>query len=422
MSKVRFYIEKRVDKKSRKIRTEDVPILLYFSFDGKRLQLYTRERINAKDWDEERQRVKPHVTGATQINAYLEALGDEVKRLYREAKTRYEIPTVQYIRENLSINKKSSRKNMYDVIDEFVAIESRAQLWKKSTATKFRTIKKHLQNFSTTKRYTVEFDSLNEAFFNRFIDYLLYDCGHVNSYVAKNIGNLTWFLNWARKRGYNKNLYYLDFKLPKRKMQNGSVNIIALTWEELIHLYQLEIKPVALDHIRDIFCFSCFTSLRYSDLYNLKKSNIQGDYIIFDTIKTGDTLAIPLNEFSKALLAKYKDFPGEKVFPVISNQKMNKRLKELGKLAGLEDSVNIVHYRGIERIEKTCEKWELISTHVGRRTFITNAIRLGIPSEVIQAITGHKDHKVMERYLKIENPHKAEEMSKFNKSYMKKAE
>ncbi len=419
MASIRFYIEKRTDKKTGKIRTTNVPIFLSFTFQRKRLILYTQERINIKDWDFEKQRVKSHVRGATQINAYLESLADEVKGLYRDIRTRRETPTVQFIRENLSIRKNISNRNFYDILDEFIDVEGKMQFWTKGTITKFNTLKKHIQNFSQAKRYAVEFDSLNEHFFTRFTDYLIQDCNHINSYVSKNIKNLKWFLNWTRKRGYNKNLYYLDFSLPKTKSKVSQNNIITLTWDELIHLYGLKIDSIALDHVRDIFCFLCFTSLRYSDVYNLKKSNIHNDFILFETIKTSSELGIPLNDLSKALLKKYENFPGDKVFPVISNQKMNGHLKTIGKMAGFNDRVTIVKYRGSERIEKTYHKWELLSTHVGRKTFITIAIQLNIPTEVIMAITGHQDHKMLERYYRITNPHKTAEMAKFSKSYMK---
>jgi integrase len=93
---------------------------------------------------------------------------------------------------------------------------------------------------------------------------------------------------------------------------------------------------------------------------------------------------------------------------------MNDYLKELGKYAEFEEQETVVYYRGAKRIEETYKKYELLSTHVGRKTFVTNALFLNIPAEVIMSWTGHKDHKVMEKYYKIVGLQKKREMNKFN--------
>jgi integrase len=184
-----------------------------------------------------------------------------------------------------------------------------------------------------------------------------------------------------------------------------------------MHLYKKKIKKNYLDQVRDVFCFCCFTGLRYSDVLNLKRSNIKGDTIEFTSIKTAESLIIDLNTYSQAILDKYKNFPfkDDKCLPVISNQKMNEYLKELGQAAKFKSPETIVYYKGAERIEDTFQKWQLMTTHMGRRTFVTNALFLNIPSEVIQQWTGHKDHKVFEKYYKIVDQQRRTEMNKFNR-------
>ena len=87
---------------------------------------------------------------------------------------------------------------------------------------------------------------------------------------------------------------------------------------------------------RDCFCFCAFTSLRYSDLANLKRTDIEGDTMYVTTIKTNDRLPINLNSFAKAILEKYKDqeYPYGRALPVLANQLMNRYLKNLCELAG----------------------------------------------------------------------------------------
>lgn len=168
--------------------------------------------------------------------------------------------------------------------------------------------------------------------------------------------------------------------------------------------------------MRDVFLFQCFTGLRYSDVFNLRRSDVKGEHIEVTTVKTSDSLIIELNNHSKAILEKYQNvaFEDNKVLPVITNQKMNDYLKELAELAGIDEPVRQTYYRGNERIDEVTPKYALLSTHAGRRTFICNALALGIPPQVVMKWTGHSDYKAMKPYIDIADDIKANAMSKFN--------
>ena len=166
-----------------------------------------------------------------------------------------------------------------------------------------------------------------------------------------------------------------------------------------------------------MFCFCCFTSLRYSDVANLKRTNVFQDYIQVTTIKTYETLRIELNDYSKAILDKYKNetYTDNLALPVISNQKMNDYLKELGELCCIDEPVSITYYKGGERYDETYKKYELLTTHCGRRTFISNAIMLGIAPEIVMKWTGHEDYRTMKPYIAIADKAKKDAMDLFNK-------
>lgn len=170
-----------------------------------------------------------------------------------------------------------------------------------------------------------------------------------------------------------------------------------------------------LQRIRDVFLFTCFTGLRYSDVAKLTWQDIKNNTIEIVTQKTADGIRIELNKFSQAILDKYTTANKKgKIFSVISNQKMNEYLKELGQLCGLNEPQRVVYFKGKDRIEEVYPKWQLLTTHCGRRTFVVNALRLGIPSEVIIRWTGHSDYKAMKPYVKIVDELKREEMTKFD--------
>ena len=134
-------------------------------------------------------------------------------------------------------------------------------------------------------------------------------------------------------------------------------------------------------------------------------------------MKTHDSLTIELNKYSQAILDKYADvtFPMGKALPVISNQRMNNYLKEMGMACELNELITITRYKGTRRFDKTYKKWELLTTHCGRRTFVCNAIMLGVPADIVMKWTGHSDYDSMRPYLAIADKAKAMAMTVFDR-------
>jgi len=189
------------------------------------------------------------------------------------------------------------------------------------------------------------------------------------------------------------------------------LDVIALTDEEFQSLVNLDLSGNnRLGQVRDVFCFSCTTGLRYSDLALLKRENIKGDEIKITVKKTKQTLTIPLTNYSQAVLDKYKKV--YRPIPVISNQKMNDYLKELCKEAGIDTPIEVVRFQGAKRIADIYPKYELISVHTGRKTFATLSLERGMSAEEVMTITGHKDYKSFKRYVKITEQRKKLVMGK----------
>ena len=197
--------------------------------------------------------------------------------------------------------------------------------------------------------------------------------------------------------------------------------MVFLTQDELNRLRTFPIpkRMKYLERVRDVFLFSCFTGLRYSDVFNLKKSDIKDNAIEITTVKTADSLIIELNDHSRAILDKYKHetLSGNKALPVISNQRMNIYLKQLGEMAGLDDPVRKTYFKGSRRIDQIIPKYRLLASHVGRRTFVCNALALGIPPQVVMKWTGHSDYASMKPYIDIADDVKASAMCRFNRYF-----
>lgn len=93
---------------------------------------------------------------------------------------------------------------------------------------------------------------------------------------------------------------------------------------------------------------------------------------------------------------------------------MNDYIKELGELCGIDEPQSVTYYVGNKRVDEVYPKYELLGTHAGRRTFICNALSLGIPAQVVMKWTGHSDYKAMKPYIDIADKIKADAMNKFN--------
>lgn len=226
---------------------------------------------------------------------------------------------------------------------------------------------------------------------------------------------MCWFLRWASTNNLYSGNSHNTFR-PRLKGASGCNNeVIYLTKDEIIALRDYKGKSY-LEKARDILLFCCFTGLRYSDAITLRLSDIKKEHISIVTKKTKDAITIDLNNNSRAIVEKYSSSkkPDDTLFAGISNQKMNVFLKELARECGINESVRVVSYKGNQRIESVFQKWELITTHTGRRTFIVSALRLGIPSEVIMRWTGHSSYETMKPYIAIVDELKKEQMDKFN--------
>ena len=219
--KVNFYIEKRKDKKSDEIRKKNVPILFSVCFGGRYLS-FTGLRIDANLWDTEKHRVKPSHSNATRYNKILSDLKKDIEDICLDARQKGIRLNSGYISANMAMNKLKSKTGFFDYYDKFT--EDAKKKCTDGTITKYNTIKNHLEEFAKDKQYKIEFDTLNEIFLNKFLDFYFDDKKFINSYVRKNLAFIRTFLMWAEKQGYNKNDNFKEWKLETgQKNQNSDL-------------------------------------------------------------------------------------------------------------------------------------------------------------------------------------------------------
>ncbi|BCY29463.1 tyrosine-type recombinase/integrase [Flavobacterium okayamense] len=416
-----FSLENR--KKNGVPVVENVPIRMRVIFMGNRVDFSTGFRIDTSKWDEKKQRVKNGCTNklkqsSSDINTKLQEYENNIQNIFKIFETQDINPTTELLKtefKNLfkddNEKEKSSKKGFLKVFDEFTKESGRQNDWTYSTFEKFASVKNHLIKFSTK----LSFDLFDEKGLNDYVIFLRDVEQMRNSTIGKQIGFLKWFLRWSKQKGYNKNLAFETFK---PKLKSTPKKVIFLTPKELKKLreYKLPETKQYLERVRDVFIFCCYSSLRYSDVNNLRRSNVKKNHIEVTTVKTADNLLIDLNNYSREILDKYKDihFEDDRALPVISNQKMNDYIKELAELAGIDEPVHETYYKGNKRIDTITPKYALLSTHAGRRTFICYALSIGIPVQIVMKWTGHSDYKAMKPYIDVVDELKASEMQKFN--------
>ena len=144
---------------------------------------------------------------------------------------------------------------------------------------------------------------------------------------------------------------------------------------------------VRLEKVRDAFIFSCFTGLAFTDINTLTKDQIyvsENDeyWIITKRNKTNVKAQILLTDIPVKLLHKYNYTQATgKIFPIVTNQKVNAYLKEIADICG---------------INKT------LTFHVARHTFATTVtLERGVPIETVQMMLGHSDIKTTQIYARI---------------------
>lgn len=427
-------------------------IRLRVSYPGNRVDFSTGCNVLSEDaWNAETQRIKKGYLSVKGVkaevqNKELEKMTSIMDDCFKFFEVQNRIPAPKQLKEYFEeqiigkylpedpkeeVAEVVRPRTFWEIYDEFVQENGVKNAWTKATYEKFAAMRADLKKY----KKDLCFEDLTEKGLTGFVCYLRDKkkiappksgkdengkkngerVGLKNSTIEKKLSYLKWFLKWATIKGYNTNLAYQTFKVTLKSTQKV---IIFLTKEELNKIKKLEIpeEKKYLDRVRDVFMFCCFSGIRYSDAYNLKKSDIKDGKFIITTVKTADSLTIELNNVTSRILAKYQDIPLEhnKALPVISNQTMNFYLKELCKLAGIDEPIRLTSYKGNQRIDEVRPKYELIGTHTGRRTFICQMLSLGVPAEIVMKWTGHSDYSAMKPYIDIVDKAKAAEMSKIN--------
>lgn len=328
---------------------------------------------------------------------------------------------MDFLKKNFVLNDGWKLEHMQDDtnnLDVFINIDlyakSKETSTKKATINIINAMKGHLKAFEIYRKAPITFDSFDADFYEDFVRFLTYEIplarrkeiirGLKLNSVGKTIRNLKSFL---RDRMRKKIIPF--FNITAYKAMEENVDAVYLSWQELSLIYHLNLSQhINLEKYRDLFLLGCLTGFRFSDYSDIKPEEIRGGMLHVTQTKTRSTVVVPLRKDAKAILIDKYNMQ----MPQVSNPNFNYYIKEVVKLAGIDERIKITHKKGNKIIEEIRTKYAWIMSHTCRRSFCTNEFLDGTPTQLIMAISGHKTEKAFRRYIKADQIQKANMIQK----------
>lgn len=255
-----------------------------------------------------------------------------------------------------------------------------------------------LRNYESTRHRKLTFDDIDLDFYDDFVHWCMEEQYSKNS-IGGFVKHIKVFMNSAIDRQLTDNRMHLNRQF---KTLQEEIDAIYLSEQELEAIYRLDLShDTRLERVRDLFLVGCYTGLRFGDLVRLHREHIhpspRGAIIKLRTQKTDELVVIPVHPILPKIMDRYE---GE-LPKAMSDVKMNKYLKEIGRLSGLDSPVKITRTQGGLAHRTTHPKYELITVHTARRSFATNMYLRDVPSISIMKITGHRSEKAFLKYIRI---------------------
>ena len=308
---------------------------------------------------------------------------------------------------------KNIPKDIVRFIDYY--IELRKSEVKPASLKKFNVIKHKLQRLEGASSKTIYISEINEDFKQEFYNYCKEEKYSQNT-IQRELNIIKTFCKFARSKGIEVDSELDSLKLPKEKIDN-----IYLSLEEIELIENAEIEQPHLINATEWLIISCFTGQRISDFMRFTKEMIRiekGKSLIeFEQQKTGKLMTIPIHAKVQQILDKNKgEFPYR-----ISDQRYNDYIKEVCKIAGIDEEIqgkkqlNISkenETKKIRRVEGVYPKYELVTSHIGRRSFATNYYG-DIPTSYLIYVTGHSSEVMFLNYIGKSNKDMALELTKY---------
>ena len=373
------------------------PIVLRITLDGDRVTIGTTGiTITPSLWDIKKQRLKGKTTEALQVNKKLDNIEREIQEI--SDKLEYEGKLSLEKVKAIYLNTEDDSNTIGALFDKYLSsIKDQVAVKHLSTTTlqKYMLCQVRFMAMLNDKFHCKDMllKDVTPAVIQDFSVYLMTVVRQCNNTAMKTMKTLKTVILYGIKLGVIHSNPYLGVKLHLEPVDRGF-----LTEEELQSIIKKDFEIDRLGFVRDLFVFSCFTGLSYIDVKKLKADNIVTlngiEWIKMAREKTSTPVSVVLFDGAKCIIKKYENDPKrkDKLFPSMSNQKMNQYLKEIATSCGIKKNITF---------------------HMARHTFATLTLSKGVPIESVSRMLGHTNIKTTQIYAKITNKKIEEDMTKF---------
>lgn len=287
-----------------------------------------------------------------------------------------------------------------------------------------RTVVRRLQSFIADCNLSDKFDTFTSKDFEKqYTNWAYKKKNYKQNTIIATFGVLKPLLNAAKKEGIEID----DTHYKELQGKGKDVDNIYLTEEEIKKIYDLDIAALKasgdidaksnVEATRDLFIIACWTGLRRSDINKLNDgvwSVKDGEDLLYITAeKTKRQVVIPLHSMVKSIYSKYNG-----ILPKLGDKaNTNRHLRNLGRLAGIDDIVPVTENRGGKVNTYHYKKYDLIGMHTARRSFATNMYLRGMPTIAIMQLTGHTTEHNFLKYIKVTAEQNAMMVAKMMKQF-----
>ena len=401
---VRYNLKESKDslKQSRK----ESPISLWFSF-GKRQRLRYSIGISVGygDWDFERQRVRRNrslIINSAKVNRYLDKLQNELIHHYSELVLEGKDVNNGILRSildrltnrNIESEDIVNQNNFFVFAHEFVE-EKRGSI-EYVTLLIYKQSLKKLESFSNSKT-SIDFTSFTRPVLNDFKRFLEVEQEFKLNTISKHFKSLKTIVLEGKRRGLIGDVDLRLFSIPTEEPTK-----IYLSENELRKMKDLDLSnDMTMQLARDIFLVGCYTGQRISDYNRLSGIDIveKDGFRFFEILqkKSGVKVISPITKELKEIMHRYNNQPP----PKLSDQKINKYLKLIGRRLDMNEDVLCHDTKGGVKRTYIRPKWEMLESHTARRSFCTNYYLKRMSIQDIMHISGHKTEKEFLKYIRI---------------------
>jgi len=362
------------------------PVMLRIYLNNERLSIgSTGIAVQQSQWDREKERLKGRTTEVLSTNLELDNIQSGLQTIFKKVEMTDEVSLERIKSEYLG--KKEDVDTLMSLFNKHNSDVARQVGVSVGAATlqKYNVCKKHFSNFLRDKygRSDIRLSELGYIVIHDFDIYLRTVVGQNPNTATRMMKTFKTITILGRKLGVLHHDPFLNIRFHMEPVNRGF-----LTDEEILKIANKDFGIGRLELVRDVFVFSCFTGLAYIDVYNLTPENIVTlngkQWIMTKRQKTSVETNVLLLDIPKSIIAKYsgKTYRDGKLFPMLTNQKLNSYLKEIADICGIKKNLTF---------------------HLARHTFATISLSKGVPIESVSKMLGHTNIKTTQIYARITN-------------------